>query len=291
MATSTANHSPAAPEPGAFSPLPSISDTLAARIIADLAEPQATLASVAEKHNIHIATLTLWLTTPRGVELLHALESGACRHVRLTASLHLSAAVETLLLILDNFKRLHATLDPADPILIRAANHARIAAYHLYRLSRITPLTDDQIAHAAARSAARRASRSSAGTTLQTGLEAPQTTPARRASHSSAGATLQTGLEAPQTAPARPSAPLSTSTPLPPAPTSPLPIFPAPTSPLPTPSHSSPRSSAALRVESSSPLRGESSPSRSSRPAPSPRRPIDLIRAASTAPIPLGSSP
>ncbi|MCW5768337.1 MAG: hypothetical protein KIT19_06615 [Phycisphaeraceae bacterium] len=275
MATSTANHSPAAPEPGAFSPLPSISDALAARIIADLAEPQATLASVAEKHNIHIATLTLWLTTPRGVELLHALESGACRHVRLTASLHLSAAVETLLLILDNFKRLHATLDPADPILIRAATHARIAAYHLYRLSRITPLTDDQIAHAAARASARRASRSSAGTTLQTGLEAPQT------------------------APARPSAPLSTSTPLPPAPTSPLPISPLPTSPLPTPSPSSPRSSAALRVESSSPrrgessspLRGESSPSRSSRPAPSPRRPIDLIRAASTAPIPLGSSP
>ncbi|MBX3366896.1 MAG: hypothetical protein KF912_06225 [Phycisphaeraceae bacterium] len=262
---------PAPPSPLDFHP----DDALAHRIVADLAQPQATLASVAEAHNIPLATLALWLSTPRAAALFHTLESGACRHVRLTASLHLSTAVQTLLLVLDNFKRLHATLEPTDPILLRAAALARIAAYHLYRLSRITPLTDEQIARAAvpggtalqssgsaARAAAIRASLSSGATPLERMGSAA--TPA-------APATMQPDRQE-RRSPAADAPPPSAPSPLRPS---------APSGPF---APSPPRSSA--HPVFTSPSR----PSRSSRSTPSPRRPADLIRAAA-APIPLGSSP
>lgn len=159
------------PSPLDFAPSPA----LAARIIADLAEPEATLASVAELHNISRATLTLWLNTADARARMLEIERGSAAHIRMTASLHLSTAIDTLVHILNDYRRSRnasslsssATPNPTDgpavhptgvlPLLplaaalkadansTRKAETARKAAYTLHRLCRYTPLTEEQI--------------------------------------------------------------------------------------------------------------------------------------------------
>ncbi len=120
-------------------------------------------------------------------------ERGGYAHTRMAAALQLSAAVHTLVTILDDFRRSPSCAPsndtgslparasspsgsphplpsaPTSPpsssrpsdlsaataftslrLDLRRAENARRAAFHLYRLSRITPIDEDRIAHARA---------------------------------------------------------------------------------------------------------------------------------------------
>jgi hypothetical protein len=136
---------PAATSPLDFAP----GDTIAEQILIDLSSPDASLASVAAKHHIPIATLSLWLTKPETQALLHAIESGGYAHTRLAAALNLSAAVPVLLQILSDFRTLsQSTTDLTDPAYQRASVSARKAAWMLLRLARAHPLTPAQLSAA-----------------------------------------------------------------------------------------------------------------------------------------------
>lgn len=133
-------------EPPALPPDPVIdlTDAAAARIIRELAEPSASLDSVAQANGLAVADLALWLTTPAARERMLAIEGGGYAHVRMAASLKLSHAVGALLRVLDTFNALAASRPASEPLVIRAAIHANKAAYHLYRLSRIMPIDEAQ---------------------------------------------------------------------------------------------------------------------------------------------------
>lgn len=161
-------------------------------LLIDLASPEHSLASVARKHNIPLAALALWLTTPAARERMLTIERGAYTHVRMSAALNLNTAVQTFVTILDNFQHApapshaigpHATPDsspgaassptaasphiapPASPpsaatsafassafatlrLALRQQSLALRAAYHLCRLARIVPVSDDDLARA-----------------------------------------------------------------------------------------------------------------------------------------------
>jgi hypothetical protein len=133
---------PVATSPLTFAP----GDTLAEEILIDLSAPDASLSSVAAKHNLPTATLSLWLTKPQTQALLHSIESGGYAHTRLAAALNLSSAVPILLQILSDFRTLAATTtDLTDPAYQRASVGARKAAWMLQRLARSCPLTPVQL--------------------------------------------------------------------------------------------------------------------------------------------------
>ena len=139
--------------PSHVGPSPSIlafnpDDNLAANIIRALAEPTGSLDAVAKARGISLADLALWLTTPKARQLMLTIERGACTHVRMAASLNLTASVRALVQILDDFRALAPDADPSNPAYFRASIHARKAAYHLYRLSRLVPLDDSDLARA-----------------------------------------------------------------------------------------------------------------------------------------------
>jgi hypothetical protein len=130
------------------SPVLDLTDAAAARIIRELAEPNASLDSVAAANGIAVADLALWLTTPGARERMLAIEQRRLRprpHGRLPQTLK---AVTALLRVLDTFNALAASRPADDPLVIRAAIHANKAAYHLYRLSRILPIDETQRARA-----------------------------------------------------------------------------------------------------------------------------------------------
>lgn len=103
-----------------------------------------------------MASLTLWLSKPETQARIREMESGACAHIRLAAALNLSPAVRVLVRILEDFNTLaSANPDITDAAYIRASERARKAAYHLYRLSRVTPLDESRLA--LVRGSARRA--------------------------------------------------------------------------------------------------------------------------------------
>lgn len=103
--------------PAPFTP----GEALAHAIVRDLAEPTASLASVAAAHNIPLATLAPWLTTPRARDLMLTIERGACTHTRLVASLRLPAAVGALVHILDDYRAARRT-SPTSAIGVGAAS-------------------------------------------------------------------------------------------------------------------------------------------------------------------------
>ena len=144
-------------------------------ILIDLASPEHSLASVARKHNVSLAALALWLTTPAARERMLTIERGAYTHVRMSAALNLNAAVHTFVTILDTFQ--HAPdapsssppSPPADAssaprstdssapsafsflrVALQRQSLALRAAYHLCRLSRIVPVSDEDLARARA---------------------------------------------------------------------------------------------------------------------------------------------
>ena len=122
-------------------------------ILQSLADPDASLASVARAHNITVAALTLWLARPDIQARVREMEAGAAAHVRLASSLNLSSAVRVLVRILDDFDALSRThtdaaARTADPDYIRASERARKAAYHLYRLSRVIPISESDLTRA-----------------------------------------------------------------------------------------------------------------------------------------------
>ncbi len=123
-------------------PVLNLTDAAAVRIIRELAEPTASLDSVAAANGLAVADLALWLTTPAARERMLAIEQGGYAHVRMAASLKLSSAVTALLRVLDTFNALAASRPADDPLVIRAAIHANKAAYHIYRLSRILPIDE-----------------------------------------------------------------------------------------------------------------------------------------------------
>ncbi|MCW5769841.1 MAG: hypothetical protein KIT19_14290 [Phycisphaeraceae bacterium] len=153
---------PSAPSPS--SP-PRSSDTSASSafssssdaILTALADPDASLNSVARQFNISLATLTIWLARPDIQARVREMETGASTHTRLASSLNLSSAVRVLVRILDDFNALaRSKPDPAthlsDPDYIRVSERARKAAYHLYRLSRIVPIDESILRRVHARS-------------------------------------------------------------------------------------------------------------------------------------------
>lgn len=246
------------------SPLDSIDS-----ILTDLAAPESSLVSVAAKHSVSVADLCLWLTRPDIRERMLTIESGACNHVRLTASLNLTRAVHALQTTLSAYIDLSKRLDPADPTLIRASIHARKSAWLLLQLARLTPLTDEAIARA------RRV--------------IPDAPPPPR----------------PDEGPAQPArsrfVPAGVTNPRGPAPSNRAPLVPAEpkqerageadtvcSAPTPIPAPAIP-----CRTTPVVELPSLSATTRSARPARSgaSRRPGDLIRAAATTPVPLGSSP
>lgn len=130
------------PLPIAHSPLPT------SALLNDLTSPHHSLASVAEKHNLTLDDLLLWLALPETREAISLRESAAYSHLRLVASVNLSHAVHTTVKTLETFNTTPRPADPLDPTYLRAAIHARKAAWLLYRFSRLTPLTDDNLAAA-----------------------------------------------------------------------------------------------------------------------------------------------
>ncbi len=248
----------------------SLSHSVTESLLVALAEPTASLASVAQAHNISIADLALWLTTPQARDRMLLIESGACTHTRMAASLNLTKAAAALIRVLDNYRALADSLAPTDPILLRASTRATKAAYHLYRLSRIVPVDPDLLATLPRPPARTR----------------PQVSPpAHQQAHQQTRATptdtaLAHELIRAFNATAQSPTPAAASSQLP----TPLPSSPLPSSP--SSALSSPRSSASSAFNSSPrPSRSSRSTSNSS---PSPRH-ADLIRAA--AGKPLGSSP
>lgn len=161
-------------------------------LLIDLASPDHSLASVARKHNLPVAALALWLTTPAARERMLTIERGAYTHVRMSAALNLNTAVQTFVTILNTFQHAPApslatgplpTPDsspgavssptaasphiapPASPpsaapsafatsafatlrLALRQQSLALRAAYHLCRLARIVPVSDDDLARA-----------------------------------------------------------------------------------------------------------------------------------------------
>jgi hypothetical protein len=142
------------PPPSASSSSPvSLSHSVTESLLHSLADPEASLASVARQFNIPLGSLTLWLARPDTQARVRELESGAATHIRLAASLNLSSAVRVLVRILDDFHTLaRSNPDPKalpnDPNYIRASERARKAAYHLYRLSRLVPIDAPHLATA-----------------------------------------------------------------------------------------------------------------------------------------------
>lgn len=176
---------PSTPSPSLdFRPDAAATDAL----LIDLASPEHSLATVARKHNIPLAALALWLTTPAARERMFTIERGAYTHVRMSAALNLNTAVQTFVTILDNFQRSPAASHASEPLptpdsspgavssptslpssppsaatsafatstfttvrlALRQQSLALRAAYHLCRLSRIVPVSDDDLARARA---------------------------------------------------------------------------------------------------------------------------------------------
>ncbi|QYK47098.1 MAG: hypothetical protein KF838_09920 [Phycisphaeraceae bacterium] len=124
---------------------PSLSHSVTESLLIALADPDASLNSVARQFNISLAALTIWLARPEIQARVREMETGASTHTRLASSLNLSSAVRVLVRILDDFHALaRSKPDPtthlSDLDYIRASERARKAAYHLYRLSRIVPI-------------------------------------------------------------------------------------------------------------------------------------------------------
>lgn len=134
---------------GDLPPLPPAAAPHAAtELLSDLASPHHSLASVAEKHNLSLDALLIWLQHPEARELMALHESAAYAHVRYVGALNLSHAVHTTVKTLETFNATPRPADPLDPSYLRASIHARKAAWLLYRFSRLTPLSDADIAAA-----------------------------------------------------------------------------------------------------------------------------------------------
>jgi hypothetical protein len=126
---------------------PSVPASLCPVLLDHLASPHHSLASIAEHHNLSLSTLLAWLELPAIREKMAHRESIAYRHVRYVAALNLSHAVHTTIRTLEAFNATPRPDDPLDPNYLRAAVHARKAAWLLLRFSRLTPISDLAVAH------------------------------------------------------------------------------------------------------------------------------------------------
>lgn len=288
MVAATATSQPDTPPPGSTGgtrvpqspPLSASANGLASidSILTDLAAPDASLASVAVKHSISVADLCLWLTRPDIRERMLTIESGACTHVRLTASLNLTRAVHALQTTLVSYIELSKRLEPTDPVLIRASIHARKASWLLLQLARLAPITEEHLARA----------RRVIGDTPspQARTHAEEHAVANRADARASSPRAQTPHDAPQVR-----APQPGGEPHPPA--QPVQESARESDPSADAPETTPAAAARPRAtptESPAPLSSLTRSTRPARPNAS-RRPADLIRAAATTPVPLGSSP
>ncbi len=150
-AATTSPSNPALQSGDPSSPWPSsasLGHSVTLSLLSDLASPHHSLASVAEKHGLTLDTLLAWLALPSTREHMALHESAAYSHVRYVGALNLSHAVHTTVKTLETFNATPRPADPLDPGYLRASIHARKAAWLLYRFSRLTPLTDADIAAA-----------------------------------------------------------------------------------------------------------------------------------------------
>jgi hypothetical protein len=127
---------------------PSLSHSVTESLLDHLASPNHSLASVAEKHNLTLSALLAWLEHPAIREQMALRESVAYRHVRYVGALNLSHAVHTTVKTLEAFNATPCPADPLDPGYLRAAIHARKAAWLLYRFSRLTSIAEPDLAAA-----------------------------------------------------------------------------------------------------------------------------------------------
>ncbi|QYK49269.1 MAG: hypothetical protein KF838_05310 [Phycisphaeraceae bacterium] len=121
-------------------PTLSLSHSVTLSLLNDLTSPHHSLASVAEKHNLTLDALLIWLAQPDTREAISLREHAAYTHVRLVAAVNLSHAVHATVRTLEHFVATPRPADPLDPTCLRAAIHARKAAWLLSRFSRIVPI-------------------------------------------------------------------------------------------------------------------------------------------------------
>ncbi|MBX3316549.1 MAG: hypothetical protein KF902_06760 [Phycisphaeraceae bacterium] len=121
---------------------PSVPEHLYPSLLNDLTSPHHSLASIAQKHNLALDALLIWLAQPETLEAISLREHAAYTHVRLVAAVNLSHAVHATVRTLEHFVATPRPADPLEPTYLRAAIHARKAAWLLSRFSRIVPIND-----------------------------------------------------------------------------------------------------------------------------------------------------
>ncbi len=129
-------------------PTASLGHSVTQSLLDDLTSPHHSLASVAEKHNLTLSALLTWLDLPSTQEQMAQRETVAYRHVRFVAAVNLSTAVHTTVKLLDTYNKSAPAADPFEPATLRAAIHARKAAWQLYRFSRAVPINEADLTRA-----------------------------------------------------------------------------------------------------------------------------------------------
>lgn len=111
-------------------------------LLEDYANPALSLLDIANKRDLSLPELAALISRPDIQERLAALESAAAQRVRCAASFHLSAAIQTLKLVVDQYNDRAARNDlPTDPDRRhRTTESARRACSTLVRLSRFVPM-------------------------------------------------------------------------------------------------------------------------------------------------------
>lgn len=139
-------------EPSPLVPLlppPSLAD----KILDDLSSPHFSLAVVAQMHGLSLAGILAWLNLPETREQLALRESAAYAHTRHVAALNMEHAVQTAASIVRDYNTSRPEREAQDRktpgSAHRASVHARKAAWLLYRFSRITPVNEADLRHAA----------------------------------------------------------------------------------------------------------------------------------------------
>jgi hypothetical protein len=104
-------------------------------------------------HGLSLAGILTWLNLPETREQLALRESAAYAHTRHVAALNMEHAVQTAASIVRDYNTSRPEREAQDRktpgSAHRASVHARKAAWLLYRFSRITPVNEADLRHAA----------------------------------------------------------------------------------------------------------------------------------------------
>jgi hypothetical protein len=126
--------------------------TLTDEILDDLAVPQFSLATVAQKHGLTLSGMLTWLNLPETREVLALRESAAYAHARHVAALNIGHAVETVASIVRDYKTTRPEREAQDRktpgSAHRAATNARKAAWLLLQFARIVPVNEADLRRA-----------------------------------------------------------------------------------------------------------------------------------------------